>query len=116
MQAAGPDSAVVAGETVRLRFSVKGYDALDSWEIYWTGRQVGLMLPCYPLCLHATAWKTAQIHYLICVCLHHNHKMELAICYSIHLLHGCRNRLVVQLQCNSFLTSHTCLTSKQARF
>ena len=51
MQAAGPDSAVVAGETVRLRFSVKGYDALDSWDVYWTGRQVRSLPACCTLCL-----------------------------------------------------------------
>ena len=41
MQAAGPEAALITGETVRLRFSVKGYDAPESWDIYWTGRQVG---------------------------------------------------------------------------
>lgn len=41
MQAAGPGLALLTGETVRLRFSVKGYDAPESWDIYWTGRQVG---------------------------------------------------------------------------
>ncbi len=40
MQAAGTDTAIVAGETKRLRFAVKGYDAINSWDIYWTGRQV----------------------------------------------------------------------------
>lgn len=39
IEAAGPDSALITGETVRLRFSVKGYDATESWDIYWTGRQ-----------------------------------------------------------------------------
>lgn len=41
MQAAGPELALITGDTVRLRFSVKGYDAPESWDIYWTGRQVG---------------------------------------------------------------------------
>ena len=54
MQAAGPELALVTGETVRLRFSVKGYDAPESWDIYWTGRQVGtytdLLLACLPCC------------------------------------------------------------------
>lgn len=46
MQAAGPDSALITGETVRLRFSVKGYDASESWDIYWTGRQVSPQFYC----------------------------------------------------------------------
>ena len=40
VQAVGTDVAVVSGETKRLHFSVKGYDAINSWDIYWTGRQV----------------------------------------------------------------------------
>ncbi len=40
VQAAGPGKAIVSGETKRLRFAVKGYDALRSWDVYWTGRQV----------------------------------------------------------------------------
>lgn len=39
IEAAGAGIAVVSGETKRLRFAVKGYDALRSWDIYWTGRQ-----------------------------------------------------------------------------
>ena len=40
LQAAGPGKAIVSGEAKRLRFAVKGYDALRSWDVYWTGRQV----------------------------------------------------------------------------
>lgn len=39
IEAAGPGKAIVSGETKRLRFAVKGYDALRSWDVYWTGRQ-----------------------------------------------------------------------------
>lgn len=55
MQTAGPDSALITGETVRLRFSVKGYDASESWDIYWTGRQVwpAPVLLCYGVAMHA---------------------------------------------------------------
>lgn len=42
LQAAGREVAIVSGETKRLHFAVKGYDAINSWDIYWTGRQVGM--------------------------------------------------------------------------
>ena len=61
MQAAGPDSAVVTGETVRLRFSVKGYDAPESWDIYWTGRQVRETL-LLDFCCSYAAFKPAICH------------------------------------------------------
>lgn len=53
MQAAGPEAALITGETVRLRFSVKGYDAPESWDIYWTGRQVGIPTDLLPVHLAA---------------------------------------------------------------